>query len=117
MSSFVLAVDATNPGEYLAVCGLIELVNRLDESATSAWSRRSGLVCEVPMAMSDACEIQTRLTEPEFAHELSTALVSRSAAPGTCWHRSITSREALGMPSEALGSSRASLVKIGRAHV
>jgi CRISPR-associated protein Csb3 len=79
MSSFVLAVDATNPGEYLAVCGLIELVSRLDESATSAWSRRSGLVREVPMAMSDACEIQTRLTEPEFARELSTALVSRSA--------------------------------------
>jgi CRISPR-associated protein Csb3 len=79
MSSFVLAVDATNPGEYLAVCGLIELVSRLDESATSAWSRRSGLVREVPMAMSDACEIQTRLTEPEFALELSTALVSRSA--------------------------------------
>lgn len=48
MSSFVLAVDATNPGEYLAVCGLIELVSRLDKSATSAWSRRTGLVREVP---------------------------------------------------------------------
>jgi CRISPR-associated protein Csb3 len=79
MNSLVLAVDATNPGEYLAVCGLMELVSRLDESATSAWSRRSGLVRGVPTAMSDACEIQTRLTEPEFARELSSVLGSRGA--------------------------------------
>jgi hypothetical protein len=36
-------------------------------------------VPEVPTAVSDACEIQTRLGEREFAHELSTALGSRDA--------------------------------------
>jgi len=79
VSSFTLAIDATNPGEYLAVCGLIELICRFDESATSAWTRRSGLLAKVPAAMSDACEVQTCLREPEFADELSTALGSRDA--------------------------------------
>jgi CRISPR-associated protein Csb3 len=79
VSSFTLAVNAINPGEYLAVCGLIELVSRLDKSATSAWTRRSGLVPKVQTAVSDACEIQTCLEETEFARRLSIALGSRAA--------------------------------------
>src|SRR5579883_435720 len=77
--SFVLAVNASNPGEYLAVCGLIELVSRLDRSATSGWTRCSGLVPRVPTALADICEITTALTEPEFAKNLSIALSSRAA--------------------------------------
>jgi CRISPR-associated protein Csb3 len=77
--SFLLAIDATNPGEYLAACGLIELVSRLDRSATSEWTRRSGLVSGVPTAISDACEIQTCLEESKFARELSVKLGSRDA--------------------------------------
>jgi CRISPR-associated protein Csb3 len=77
--SFLLTVDATNPGEYLAACGLIELVSRMDRSATSAWARRSGLVPELPKAVSDVCEIRTDLTEPDFVRELSVALGSREA--------------------------------------
>jgi len=79
MSSFTLALNATNPGEYLAACGVIELVSRRDKSATSAWTRRSGLFAEVPTAVSDVCEIQTCLGEPAFAYDLSTALGSRDS--------------------------------------
>ena len=79
MNSFMLVVDAINPGEYLAACGLIELVGRLDQSSTSAWTRKPGLVQQVPTAVCDVCEIQTRLEETEFAHELAKALGSRDA--------------------------------------
>lgn len=79
MNSFLLAVNATNPGEYLAVCGLIELVSCIDESSKSSWTRRSGFVPKAPAALSDVCEIQTRIEEPDFAPRLATALGSRDS--------------------------------------
>ncbi len=81
MNSFVLSLNATNPGEYLAVCGVIELVSRIDKSATSIWKRCSGLVPGIPTAIADVCEIQTCLEEPEFVDWLSAALGSTDA-----WH-------------------------------
>jgi hypothetical protein len=79
MTMLRVAINAINPGEYLAVCGLVELVSRMDRSATSAWTRRSGVVPDLPKAMSDLCEIQTNLAEVNFADKLSVALSSREA--------------------------------------
>lgn len=79
MSSFIVAVDATNPGEYLAACGIIELVGRLDRSSTSAWTRKQGLVAQAPSAVCDVCEILTCIEEAEFTRKLAEKLGSRDA--------------------------------------
>ena len=79
MSLITLAVNAANPGEYLAVCGVIELVSRFDKTVTSTWIRQPGMATAVPGALSDVCEIQTFLEEPELAQELAKALGSRDA--------------------------------------
>ncbi|MCS7025465.1 MAG: hypothetical protein NZV14_11745 [Bryobacteraceae bacterium] len=79
MNSLIVAVDATNPGEYLAVCGIIELVGRLDESSTSAWTRKPGLVEQAPSAVCDVCEILTRVEEAAFSEKLARGLGSRDA--------------------------------------
>jgi len=79
MNSFIVAVDATNPGEYLAVCGIIELIGRIDRSSTSTWTRQPGLVAQVPSAVCDVCEILTCIDEAEFARNLARDLGSRDA--------------------------------------
>jgi CRISPR-associated protein Csb3 len=79
MNSFIVAVDATNPGEYLAVCGIIELVGRLDRSSTSAWTREQGRVPQAPSAVCDVCEILTHVKEEEFAGKLAKELGSQDA--------------------------------------
>jgi CRISPR-associated protein Csb3 len=79
MNSFIVAVDATNPGEYLAVCGIIELVGLLDRSSTSAWTRKQGLVAQAQSAICDVCEILTLVKEEEFVGKLAKELGSREA--------------------------------------
>lgn len=79
MNSFIVAVDATNPGEYLAACGIIELVGRLDRSSTSAWTRKQGLVAQAPSAVCDVCEILTCIEEAAFTRKLAKELGSRDA--------------------------------------
>jgi CRISPR-associated protein Csb3 len=79
MKSIQVAIDARNPGEYLAVCGLVELVGRIDRAATSEWTRRVGMVPEVPTAATDICEIDTHLDEPQFAQEVATAIGARGS--------------------------------------
>jgi CRISPR-associated protein Csb3 len=79
MTTIQLAVDARNPGEYLAVCGLLELVGRVDPASGSAWTRRAGLVPDVPLAATDVCEIESSLDEAQVARELGIALGDRSA--------------------------------------
>jgi len=73
-----LAIDARNPGEYLAVCGLVELLGRIDATATARWTRRIGLVPEIPAA-ADVCEIEFDLDEVKVANELAVALGDRCA--------------------------------------
>lgn len=79
MNSFIVAIDATNPGEYLAACGIIELVGRLDRSSTSAWTRKQGLVEQARSAVCDVCKILTCIEEAEFARKLAEKLGSRDA--------------------------------------
>jgi CRISPR-associated protein Csb3 len=79
VTSIQLAIDARNPGEYLAVCGLVELVGRIDRAATSGWTRRTGMVREVPSAGTDVCEIDAHLDEPKVVRELAFALGARSS--------------------------------------
>lgn len=79
MTSILLAIDARNPGEYLAVCGLLELVGRIDRAATSRWTRRTGMVLAVPAAATDVCEIDAHLDESKIAREIAVALGARSS--------------------------------------
>lgn len=79
MNSIQLTIDARNPGEYLAVCGLVELVGRIDRTATSGWTRRGGMVPEVPAAATDVCKIDAHLDEPKVARELAQSLGARSS--------------------------------------
>lgn len=79
MTAIHLAVDARNPGEYLAVCGLLEVLGRYDATATSAWRRRTGVLPSLPSAAVDVCEIEASIDEAEVATELAKQLRDRAA--------------------------------------
>lgn len=79
MTTVQLAVDARNPGEYLAVCGLLEVLSRYDANATSAWRRAAGLLPSLPSASADVCEVNATINEADVAAELANQLGSRDA--------------------------------------
>lgn len=74
-----LTVDARNPGEYLAVCGLLEVLGRYDATATSAWRRATGVLPSLPSAAADVCEVNATINETDVAGELAKQLGSRDA--------------------------------------
>ncbi|HEY0872277.1 MAG TPA: hypothetical protein VGD94_02300 [Vicinamibacterales bacterium] len=77
MTTIQLAIDARNPGEYLAVCGLFEVIGRYDEHATAAWHRVAGVLPELPSAAADVCEITATTEESTVAAELAKQLGTR----------------------------------------
>jgi CRISPR-associated protein Csb3 len=79
VTSIQLAVDARNPAEYLAVCGLLELIGRFDPKASSGWRRAAGFVREVPSAGADICDIKAEIEESSTAKALAKALRARDA--------------------------------------
>jgi CRISPR-associated protein Csb3 len=74
-----LAIDARNPGEYLAICGLLEVLGRYDTNATSAWRRATGVLPSLPSAAADLCEIETDIDESAVAKELAKQLGTKDA--------------------------------------
>ena len=83
MTRIQLAVDARNPGEYLAVCGLLEVLGRYDANATAAWSRASGVLAALPSAAVDVCDVNACIDECAVATELAKQLGTRSAWSAT----------------------------------
>lgn len=79
MTTIQLAIDARNPGEYLAVCGLVEVLIRYDANATSAWRRVTGMLPSLPSAAADVCEVNTTINETSVAAELAKQIGSRDA--------------------------------------
>lgn len=79
MTTIQLAIDARNPGEYLAVCGLLEILGRYDGNATSAWHRARGVLPSLPSAEVDVCEIKTDIDEAAVATELAKQLGTKDA--------------------------------------
>lgn len=79
MTTIRLAVDARNPGEYLAVCGLIELLASYDANATSAWRRTAGVLRSLPSAAVDVCEVNANIDERTVAAVLAKQLGSKDA--------------------------------------
>ena len=79
MTTIQLAVDARNPGEYLAVCGLVEVLGRYDTNATSAWRRATGVLPSLPSAAADVCEIEAAIDEDAVAAELAKQLGTKDA--------------------------------------
>lgn len=93
---YVVAIDASNPGEFLAVCGLIELVGHCDRFATSTWSRRSGFVPEVKSAYCDVCEIQTSIAEDDFIGQLAGSMRSPASWQAVTQHGRVPLKDAIG---------------------
>lgn len=79
MTTIQLTIDARNPGEYLAVCGLLEVISRYDVNATSAWRRTSGVLPALPSAAADVCEINADVDEAAVAAEVANSLGSKEA--------------------------------------
>lgn len=79
MTTIQLAVDARNPGEFLAVCGLLEVLGRYDANATSAWRRAAGTLPSLPSAAADVCEINGTIDEAAIAAELAKQLGTKNA--------------------------------------
>lgn len=79
MTAIQLAIDARNPGEYLAVCGLLEVVSRYDANATSAWRRTAGVLPSLPSAAADVCEVKAAIDEAAVAAEVAKQLGSKDA--------------------------------------
>jgi CRISPR-associated protein Csb3 len=74
VTTIQLAVDARNPGEYLAVCGLLEVLGRYDVNATSAWRRATGVLPLLPSAAADVCEVNATIDETAVATEVAKLL-------------------------------------------
>jgi CRISPR-associated protein Csb3 len=74
-----LPINVRNPGEYLAVCGLIEVIARHDHNATSCWGHTDGLVPELPPAWVDICVVEANIDESYIAKTLARALGDPSA--------------------------------------
>jgi CRISPR-associated protein Csb3 len=74
-----LAIDARNPGEYLAICGLLEVLSRYDANATSAWRRTTGVLPPLPSAAADVCEVDTTTDEAVVAAQIAQHLGSKDA--------------------------------------
>jgi CRISPR-associated protein Csb3 len=79
MNTIQLAIDARNPGEYLAVCGLLEVLGTYDTNATSAWRRATGVLPALPSAAADVCEIEAAIEEATVATELARRLTMKDA--------------------------------------
>jgi CRISPR-associated protein Csb3 len=79
VTTIQLAIDARNPGEYLAVCGLLEVLSRYDASTTSAWRRATGVLPSLPSAAADVCEVNTTIDETAVAAQVGQLLGSKDA--------------------------------------
>ncbi|MBN8508026.1 MAG: hypothetical protein J0L57_05380 [Burkholderiales bacterium] len=79
MTTIQLAIDARNPGEYLAACGLLEVLGRYDANATSAWRRATGVLPSLPSAAADVCEVNTKVDEATVAAQVGRQLGSKDA--------------------------------------
>ncbi len=79
MTTIQLTIDARNPGEYLAVCGLLEVLSRYDANATSAWRRETGVLPSLPSAAADVCEVNAGIDEAAVTVELAKHLGSKDA--------------------------------------
>lgn len=79
MTTIQLAIDARNPGEYLAVCGLLEVLSRYDANATSTWRRTAGVLPSLPSAAADMCEIETTIDEVAVATQIAQHIRSQNA--------------------------------------
>lgn len=79
MTTIKVAIDARNPGEYLAVCGLLEVLGRYDVNATSAWRRVNGVLASLPSAATDVCEVNATIDEAAVATELAKQFGTKDA--------------------------------------
>jgi CRISPR-associated protein Csb3 len=79
VTTIQLALDARNPGEYLAVCGLLEVLSRYDANATSAWRRATGVLPSLPSVAADVCEVNTTVDEAAVATQVAQHLGSKDA--------------------------------------
>jgi CRISPR-associated protein Csb3 len=79
VTTLQLAIDARNPGEYLAVCGLLEVLSRYDENASSAWRRATGVLPSLPSAAADVCEVNADIDEATVAAQVGQQLGSKDA--------------------------------------
>lgn len=79
MTTIQLAIDGRNPGEYLAVCGLLEVLSRYDANATSAWRRTIGALPSLPSAAADVCEVNATINEADVAADLAKQLGTEDA--------------------------------------
>lgn len=79
MTTIQLTIDARNPAEYLAVCGLLEVLSRYDANATSVWRRQTGMLPSLPLAAVDVCEVNAGIDEAAVAVELAEHLGSKDA--------------------------------------
>jgi CRISPR-associated protein Csb3 len=79
VTTLQLAIDARNPGEYLAVCGLLEVLSRYDENASSAWRRAPGVLPSLPSAAADVCEVNADIDEATVAAQVGQQLGSKDA--------------------------------------
>jgi len=79
VTTIELAVDVRNPGEYLAVCGLLEVLGRYDLNATSAWRRATGVLPSLPSAAADVCVVNATTDEAAVAMVLAKQLGTKDA--------------------------------------
>jgi CRISPR-associated protein Csb3 len=66
LTAIVIPVETRNPGAYLAICGVVEIVGALDPGSLSSW-RRHAVSFRTANLLASACVVQTELGESDLA--------------------------------------------------
>ena len=96
MTTLQLAIDARNPGEYLAVCGLLEVLGRYDANATSSWRRATKVLPSLPSAAADVCEITATIDEADVAAKLAKQLGTKDSWKAITENRRVPLADSIG---------------------
>jgi CRISPR-associated protein Csb3 len=70
-----------NPGAYLAVCGIVEVIGAFDASSVSCWQHRPVALGTTEISAT-ACAVQTTISEPELIAALLDSLSCRDRWEG-----------------------------------
>jgi CRISPR-associated protein Csb3 len=80
-TTITIPVEVRNPGAYLAVCGLVEIIGAFDANSVSSWQHRP-VVLGTTEVSATACTVQTTISEPELVAALLDSLSCRDRWEG-----------------------------------
>ncbi len=75
-NTITIPVEVRNPGAYLAVCGIVEIVGAFDVNSVTSWQHRPVMMGTTEIS-AIACTVKTTISEPELLAALLDSLSCR----------------------------------------